>query len=94
MSSIMALSTVATHVCNRFRELVSKLSGRFLIVARGLDREQHVPPSLSRQRPPDLQRTSLISNKCPSGSRKNARISPVHSTGGVTNTAPRAERTA
>src|SRR4029078_10000591 len=35
-------------------------------------------------------RASPISNRCPSGSRKNARISHGYSTGGARNSAPRA----
>jgi hypothetical protein len=38
-------------------------------------------------------RTSLISRRCPSGSWKKARVSLLHSKGGVRNSAPRERRT-
>jgi len=37
-------------------------------------------------------RTSLISRRCPSGSWKKARISPLQAKGGVINSAPRERR--
>ena len=45
-------------------------------------------------RPQPRFRASLISNRCPSGSRKNARISHGYSTGGARNSAPRATSSA
>ena len=65
-----------------------------MIAVRGLDNGYHALPSLTRPLLSGAYRTWLISSGWPPGSRKNARISALHATGGVKNTARRVERTA